>query len=500
MELRDYLRLVRAHWVALIALTLLGALAGFGWSAIQPRVYTADASGYVQMVVATDSEPNAGSALVASQAAQGRVKSYLDMGTWRSVAEYAIDDLGLDISPETLVQKVSVSNPIDSVIIRVDANAATPEGARDLASAWIRGMARQINLVETGNANKGGVMQLIAGDSARLPDAPSSPNTRLNIAFGALAGLAIAVLYVTVRRVLDRRVRSPRDVEKETGVAVVGTLPLEKQLQEGRRLYSFDTHLGTQQSYAVTEAMRELRTNLQYMDVDNPPRVIVVTSPIPGDGKSTTAANLAVSLAATGERVVLVDADLRRPMLTKIFDMPEEVGLSDILAGRATVEDVAHRPTPDGTLTVIGAGRTPPNPSEVLGSQRMKSLISSLSEDAIVLIDSPPTIPVTDAAILTASADGALMVISAGRTTFEMLQKALGNIEKARGRALGVVMNKVPRRGAEASYYGYRYEGSYYSHGKDAAGDEESTTPSGEYERPSEGERKRTRRSAVGTK
>ncbi|RLK48009.1 polysaccharide biosynthesis tyrosine autokinase [Microbacterium telephonicum] len=460
MELRDYLRILRAHWVGILLLTILGAAVGYGYSALQPKVYTASASGIVQ---ATGGGTDTGSALVGNQLAQSKVSSYVDIGGWRSVAESAIDYLDLDTTPEALVTRVTVSNPLNTVIINVSADGASPEEARDLAEAWVRGMVEQINMLENGTPGQAGAVTLVAGESASLPTEPSSPNTRLNIALGTLIGLALGIGYAVIRHVLDRRVRDPRAIERETGVSVVGTIPLEKQLTDARKVFRFDTSLSSATGAAITEAMRELRTNLQFMDVDNPPRVIVVTSPIPGDGKSTSAANLALSLAAAGQRTILIDADLRRPVVGTVFDLPEGAGLTDVLAGRARFEDVAHQPDASGNLQVLTAGRIPPNPSEVLGSQRMRDLVRELGNTSTVIIDSPPTIPVTDAAVLGAAADGVLLVVSAGRTTYDMMLKALENIAKANGRVLGVVLNKVPKRGAESGYYGYRYRGGYYA-------------------------------------
>ncbi|WP_292836218.1 polysaccharide biosynthesis tyrosine autokinase [Microbacterium sp.] len=453
MELRDYLRILRAHWVGILLLTLLGTAVAFGYSSLQPRVYTAEATGYVTTL---GSGTDVGSSLVGNQLAQAKVKSFVAVGTWRAVAEFAIDELDLDTTPEALVGRVDVSNPLDTIVIVVNASAGTPEEARDLAEAWIRGMILQIDELEGDGTSGSSAVTVVAGDSARLPTAPSSPNTRLNVALGALIGLALGIGYAVIRHVLDRRLRDPRDIERETGVAVVGTIPLDKDLAASRRVLVFDEVLGDGGSVIVAEALRELRTNLQFMSVDNPPRSIVVTSPVPGDGKSTTAANLAVSLAAAGEPVILIDADLRRPVISSLFALPEGAGLTDVIAGRATVDDVSHRI--DDSLVVIGAGRIPPNPSELLGSQRMRDLVKQLSESALVIIDTPPLLPVTDAAIIATRADGALIVTSAGHTTYDMLQKALENLERANARALGVVLNKVPRRGGSAGYYGYQYQ------------------------------------------
>lgn len=463
MELRNYLRILRAHWVGIVLFVVLGVAVAFVWSLVQPRVYTADASGYVAAIRAEGAN-DAGSALVAENLAQAKVTSFLDLGTWRSVAEHAIDELGLTTAPESLVNRVSVTNPVGTVNIKVSASASTPEGARDLAQAWIRGMATEIADLEGGDPANATV-QLVPGDSARLPSSPSSPNTRLALLLGGLIGLALGIGYAVLRYTLDRRIRSADAVERETGIAVVGTIPDEKSFTADSRLLPLDgegSSAANAKLFAVSEAMRELRTNIQFMDVDNPPRVIVVTSPLPGEGKSTTSANLAITLAASGQKVVLIDGDLRRPMVATIFHLVDGVGLTDVLANRATVEDVAQRVGRKGNLLVLGAGKLPPNPSEVLGSERMRSLLRDLSADYTVIIDAPPLLPVTDAAVLTHSADGAVVVCSVGSTTFEALGKALQNLDRAGGRALGVVLNRVPRKGRGAAYRDYRYAGDYY--------------------------------------
>ena len=454
MELRDYLRIVRAHWLGILLLTLLGVVAAWGWTLTQARVYTATTTGIVS---APGTGGDLGTRLVGDQLAQSVVKSYLEIGAWRSVAEYAIDDLGLATTPESLVGKVDATNPSGTVVIRVSADAASPSEARDLAESWLRGMMSEIEELESTEGRA--AVTVVPGDSARLPTAPSSPNTKLSLALGALVGLALGIGYAVLRHVLDLRVRNPRDVERQSGASVLGILPAVKELAGHRKVLTFSGR-GDAAS-PLAEATRELRTNLRFIDIDNPPRAIVVTSPIPGDGKSTIAANLALSIAASGEQVVLIDADLRRPMVASLFNLSEGAGLTDVLTGRATVTDVAQVADATRNLVVMAAGRTPPNPSEVLGSRKMGELIEQLTKHAFVIIDSPPVLPVTDAAVLANNADGAVLVVSAGKTTFDMMDKALENLGKARARALGVVLNKVPRTGGQAGYYGYQYTGEY---------------------------------------
>lgn len=459
MELRDYLRIVRSHWVVIILGAVLGALLGFGWASLQSKVYTAEANGYV-LTVNSESSPATDNNLAMSM-----VKSYVEMGSWRSVAQNAINTLGLDTTPEALVKRVSVSNPLNTVIIEVRATGPTPEEARDLASAWVQGMQTEIERIET-SAQDGAAprLRLEAADLARLPDSPTSPNTTLAVVVGGLLGLVAAACYAFLRSTLDRRVRSPEIVERQAGLTVVGAIPEERSFTAGNRTIPFDGApggKGNRDLHAVSEAMRELRTNIQFMDVDNPPRTIVVTSALPGEGKSTISANLAIALAESGEQVVLIDGDLRRPVIADTFGLPGDVGLTDVLSGRASIADIAQPVGLSGHLVVIAAGRIPPNPSELLGSRRMHDLVVHLADSAMVIVDAPPLLPVTDAAALGHNMDGAILVTRAGKTTVDALQEARTNLERAGGRPLGVVLNRVPRKGTN-SYHGYRYSGDYY--------------------------------------
>ncbi|MFT3874817.1 MAG: polysaccharide biosynthesis tyrosine autokinase [Propioniciclava sp.] len=470
MELRDYLRIGRAHWVGIVTSILLGVSLAAGWSLLQPRVYTADANGMVVPAINTD---DSSASMVGNSLALSRVKSYVRLGSWRTVAEHTINELGLTDTPESLVRRVTVTNPQDTVIIEVRATGPSPESARDLASAWVRGMQAEIARIEAPNDGGTPQVRLDAADSARLPNAPTSPNVKLALVLGALIGAAAGIAYAFLRYTLDRRVRSADAVEQETELTVVGAIPDEKSFADGNRLLPLDggraNGKGNEGLHAVAEAMRELRTNIQFMDVDNPPRSVVITSALPGEGKSTTSANLAITLAASGQPVVLLDGDLRRPMVASVFGIPGEVGLTDVLAGRASIEDVAQPVGPHQKLMVVAAGRIPPNPSELLGSQRMRDLIRSLTEEAFVIIDAPPLIPVTDASVLSHNTDGAVLVTTVGKTTIDALLKAQSNLDRAGGRALGVVLNRVPRKGSGSAYYGYQYTGDYYQSTEDAS-------------------------------
>ncbi|KRE25825.1 polysaccharide biosynthesis tyrosine autokinase [Agromyces sp. Soil535] len=458
MELRDYLRGLRRHWIAILLMTLLGIGAGYGWTLLQTPVYTAGASGYVVSKQTAD----VGTSSLGDSLARSRVQSYLDIAGWRSVAENAIEDLELDTTPEALVQRVTVTNTPDTVIMKISAEADKPESARDLASAWIRAMKVEIDKIEGDGTLGSAPVTVIPGDSASLPTTPSFPDVQTAVIVGGILGLGFGIAFAMIRTVSDRRIRTAEDVEQKTGVAVVGTIPIVPGLNADNRLVDLSDNGGGKTSkFAVAEALRALRTNLQFMDVDHPPRTIVVTSPLPGDGKSTVACNLALTLAAAGTTVVLVDGDLRRSMVAKTMGLPGGAGLSDVLAGRAALAEVLQRTPKSNNLLVLAAGSPPPNPSEVLGSERMHVLLGDLTKHATVIIDAPPLLPVTDGAVLTHQADGALVVVTLGKTTDDLLDKALATLRKARGRALGIVLNKAPLRGVDASPYSYDYRREY---------------------------------------
>ncbi|GAA1799120.1 polysaccharide biosynthesis tyrosine autokinase [Agromyces neolithicus] len=458
MELRDYLRGLRRHWIAILLMTVVGASAGYGWTLLQTPVYVAGASGYVSSTGVED----LGTSTLGDSLARSKVATYLEIAGFRTVAEHAIDELGLDTTPENLVQRIEVSNPPDTTFIKVDAEGPSPESARALAEAWIDAMKLEIDSLEGDGSAGSAPVTILPGDVASLPASPSFPDVQMAVLIGGILGLGFGIAFAMIRTVSDRRIRSAEDVEQHTGVAVVGTIPIVPGLDAETRLIDSSAELtGKNNNFAVSEALRALRTNLQFMDVDHPPKTIVVTSPLPGDGKSTIACNLALTLAAGGSTVVLVDGDLRRSMVAKTMGLPDGSGLSDVLAGRAALADVLQRTSKSNNLLVLAAGSVPPNPSEVLGSERMHTLLADLTKHATVIIDAPPLLPVTDGAVLTHQADGALIVVTLRKTTFDLLDKALDTLHKARGRALGIVLNRAPLRGADAAAYSYEYRRDY---------------------------------------
>ncbi|WP_458781214.1 tyrosine-protein kinase domain-containing protein [Arthrobacter sp. D3-16] len=470
LELTDYLRMLRVYWKAIVAFTLLATLTACGWTVLQPKIYSSDSSG----IVVTPGSDNVSLSLAGDSLAKAKVKNYESVAKSRLVADRVIASLELKTTADALLGAISVKVPLDTAEIRVTAQSTDPATAQRVADAWVNGLAAQVEAIETATpaetaSEPGTEPTLDAGPSATatavrvlplgkavLPTSPTSPNTKLNLALGALVGLALGAAYAVIRRHLDRRIRKAAEIEGIFGVPVIGTLPVDHRLDQKSTILDAGTAAEVHDAGgAMSEALRELRTNLSFLDVDQPPRIIVVTSSVQSEGKSTVTANLAVTMAAAGENVVVVDGDLRRPTLVDVFNLVPGVGVTDVLTGTAELADVLQPWGALPNLSVLGSGRIPPNPSELLGSRAMKNMLNTLAEDAIVLIDAPPLLPVTDAAVLSRVADGAILVIRTGRTTQEQLAQSLGNLDKVKGRVLGAVLNYVPTRGTDAnSYYG----------------------------------------------
>ena len=470
MEFKDYVRIVLAHWVGVLVLAIAGVAGAAVYNLSQPKVYQATATGYVT----AGQTDGASDATIGDALAKAKVTSYVAVATSTKVADHVIKDLDLTTSPGVLIGKISVSQPTGTVLININARAADPHDAQALADAWVNALAAEIKTLDTSATSEASTSSKGTTDTAAAPSlrietlsqaSPGSlvlPRTNLNLLAGLVLGLLLGLAYALIRHQFDRRLRSTEEVEKQFGIPVIGMIPQSSHMRQddGRELALAVTGSVTSGSASTAEGFRKLRTNLAYMDVDHPPRVIVVTSPKQSDGKSTVAANLAAAIAIAGQPVTLIDGDLRRPTVADSLAMVDGAGLTDVLVGRVEPADVIQDHPDVPGLRVLASGAIPPNPSELLGSNAMRSLVGELAEDAMVIIDAPPLLPVTDAAVLTRSADGAIVVISHGGTLDTELAASLSHITAVHGRTLGIVFNRM-RRSASGGYYGadyYRYE------------------------------------------
>ncbi len=448
MTFGDFVRLTRAYVWVLIGCTVLGALLMVAKTTREPVLYAATSSGLVRVGQATTAGEEQGN----NQLAEDKAVLYAFLVSTAPVAEQVVDDLGLEVPPEAIAGRFSASVDASVNALTVTATGTTPEEARDLANAVVDAVVVVAQEIETGEAPRGEPLtRIVPLQPAQLPGAPFTPDYRRAAVEGAAGGLVLAYAVLIARRLVDRRIRSAKHVEEATGAAVLGIIPKEDALGRAHRGVRGD--LGR-----AAEAFRQLRTNLRFVDVDNEPRRIVVTSALAGEGKSTVSANIARLVAQAGTPVLLVDADLRRPTIATTFEVDGAVGLTQALAGDVDVRDViVESGTPN--LSLLPAGRIPPNPSELLGSLRMKQFVDDLSHDHLVILDAPPLLPVTDAGLLSAFCDGALLVQAAGKTHIEQSQHCRRILDQVGSRLLGVVLNKAPVKGASAIAYGGGYDG-----------------------------------------
>jgi len=458
MEFKDYVRIVLAHWVGVLVLVVAGVAGAAVYNLTQPRVYQASATGFVT----SGATENSSDATINDALAKSRVTSYVAVATSSRVAERVLKDPDIkalsDVpdSAGALAADISVSQPTGTVLVNIDARASTPGNAQALANAWVEALAAEVLTIEAGDGLHIDVL------SSASPGSLVLPRTRINLLLGLFAGLLLGLAYALVRKQFDRRLRSTEEVEKQFGVPVIGAIPQSQhmRLDGGKELSLAVTATSAARSGSAAEAFRKLRTNLAFMDVDHPPRIIVVTSPKQSDGKSTIAANLAAAIAIGGQPVTLIDGDLRRPTVADSLGLVDGAGLTDVLVRRVTAAQVMQDHPDVPGLRVLASGAIPPNPSELLGSQTMRTLIAELAQDAMVIIDAPPLLAVTDAAVLSRSADGAIVVISHGGTLDSELAASLNHIAQVHGRTLGIVFNRM-RRSAGGGFYGgdyYRYE------------------------------------------
>ena len=477
MTILEFLRTTRANLWLLIIGIVVGAAAGFGYASFQPKVYAASSSGYV-----TVGESGTVDVLSGSSAAKERARSYAAIVSSEAVAQKIKQN-----NPELSLTTGQIRGSLTAVagenaaLITVSAKASSPKNAQLLANGALQATADYIKEIEQ---NPGNAQALVNGDSTAASPAGGNtvrviplnnasvnpplvaPNYQQNTLTGAGTGLVLVYAAIFLRRALDQRIRTRDDATKATGANILGVLPVSDDLNEDNIVK------GDTDDHIAQESIRQLRTNLRFVNVDTPPRSFIVTSAVPGEGKSTVSLSLARAMADAGSPVILIDADLRRPTVAKKLKLDAKVGLTQVLAGQVEIANAVHQ-LDESNLFVLPAGRIPPNPSELLGSDKMRQLINELSEEFIVVVDVPPLLPVTDASLLSHSVDGVILVGSIGRSHREQMTEASNILKKVNANLLGMVLNQAPRKGLGNSYYGFGYASAYvgyatyYGYGKE---------------------------------
>lgn len=375
--------------------------------------------------------------------------SYAQLLMGQTLAQRTVDKLGLDISADQLRSQITAGSTVDTVLIDVSVLDASPVRARDIANTLSDEFVAMVRELETPEDGTRPDSRVVVEQRASLPRSPVVPDTAKNIGIGLALGIVVGIGLAIGRDLLDNTVKSREVLEEVSGTGVVGSIPLDKERRK-RPAISFDVD-----NSGIAEAFRKLRTNLQFLSVDNPPRVIVVTSSMPSEGKSTTAINIGLALAEAEKSVVLVDGDMRRPTAHKYLDLIGTVGFSTVLSGTTSLDEALQKTRFPG-LTVLTSGAVPPNPSELLASQSARKLLNELrARFDYVIVDSTPLLAVTDAAILAAAADGVLLIARFGNAKRDQLSHAVGNLEAVGAPLLGAVLTFMPTRGSSSYSYSY---------------------------------------------
>ena len=460
MELRDYLRILHKSWALIVAATLLGV----GLAAVASLLETPQYQAKTQLYVSVRSDSSATGELVqGTNFARQIVASYVDVVRTSVVLDPVIEELGLDISSGELAQSVSAASPLNTVLINITATSANPQQAADIANATGDSFANvvQTQLEGDGQDAQSSIVRLTTTQPAVEPIAPTSPNTKMNLALGLLLGLALGVGVAVLRSVLDTRIHSLHDIEQITEKPLLGGITFDPDTKDRPLIVHADPR------NPRAESFRSLRTNLQFLNLGEGGRSFVITSAGPAEGKSTTAANLAISLAETGARVALIEGDLRLPKVAAYMGIESGAGLTDVLIGKAEINDVMHR-WGRGQLFVLPAGRIPPNPSELLGSSAMDRVLELMSEHFdYILIDTPPVLMVTDAAVVGKKTSGVIVIVASGSTKKQAFNAAVRTLETAGTKILGLIVTMLPTKGPDS--YGYGQYGYGYGVKEDAA-------------------------------
>jgi capsular exopolysaccharide synthesis family protein len=450
VELRQLLRTLRRRWKFTVVVFILGLVgAGLVTSAITPS-YKSDARVYI--TASTTGTLDAYNVGIYSAA---RIASYADLAKDPAVLQRVIKRVGLDMTPGELAPHVTATAVPNTVILQVSVTDSDPQIARELARAESNEIVKLVASLETPTEGTNGedpvspIIARLAGDASFNAN-PVSPSLPLNLAVGGLLGILIGVAGAVLREMFDTSIKSPDDLAEVTDAAIMAVVPFDSSVSKHPLISD------TEGSSERVEAFRVLRTNLQFVDLDSKRQMLIISSSVPDEGKTVTATNLAITLAQTGRRVLLLDCDFRKPRVARLLGLENSVGLLTILVGRAPLEECIQQH--ESGVEFLATGPLPPNPAEILETQSMRDLLGTVRDAYdVVIIDAPPMLPVADPAIIAPLADGVLLVARHGRTSKDLVSQTVERLEAVGGRIVGVVLNMTPRRSVSGYGYGYGY-------------------------------------------
>ena len=447
MQLSEFLSVLRLRWKLIAAAVLLAVMAAAALTFTTTPVYQASARIYLSAERASTAANPGGGLFVLTN---DDLETYVSILDTPAVLDPLRRELGM--APGHPVS-ASASVTGNTSILTVVARSSDAQEAADVANEVGPQLAKVAGKFSTLLASSGQQVVSSPIQPATAPARPVSPDPVRNIGLGLLSGLVIGVGLAFLRHALDTKVRGEGDIQAYSDAPMLAGLPLESRGSK-RGLISVEEDPHGRHA----EAVRRLRTNLMFVDVTTGRHSFVITSAVPGEGKTTTAVNLALAMADSGRRTLLVDADLRNPSVAKTLGMEGSVGLTTLLLGDADLDDVIQTWGSAG-MDVLPAGPIPPNPSELLGSAPMEALLTRLMQEYdFVLIDSPPVVPVIDAVVIERLTGGLLMVVGVDRTKKKDLAAALKQLETVGAHVSGFARNFVVSKSSDYRYGYHSYE------------------------------------------
>lgn len=440
-------KLVRKRDISfIVGAATVGLLAGWVVNATTRPVYEST----LEVFVAMRTDAKSSEAYQGGQFVLQRMKSYAAIAASPEVTADAVEKRNLPFTADELARKIRANNPTGTVLIDIAVRDFDPLVAQDAASAVGSALSEAVPRLEGFGEGSGSPVKVTVVQPPSLPTVPVEPRKVVNLALGLLIGAGAGFGALALRSSIDRSIKSGAELESLAQCPVLGDVEFDKDAIR-RPLVPVN---GARTVRA--EQYRSLRTNLRFADLDTLRQAVLVTSSTSLEGKSITACNLAITLACANVNTILLEGDLRRPTIANYMGLEGSVGLTDVLVGRASLDSVLQPWGNDNLpLRVLPGGTLPPNPSELLGSANMAQLLGQLRKQAdFVIIDAPPLLAVTDAAILAKAADGALVVVRHGKTPREKLQRAMDALAHVDAKVLGTVLNMVPASGQRRSRYG----------------------------------------------
>lgn len=440
---RQVIALLRS-WPLVLFLALVGGLLAFGYNFVATPIYEAR----VTFFVASPGGTQGANPVQADEFAQRRINSYVGVVQSEKLSQIIAEDLGNGVLPADIRGMLRASSDPDTVLLNVVVRSADVALLSEVARSVAENLDTVIGELDNRGADSRVELRVVSG--AEPEPVQVAPRSVLNLALGIFLGGALGIAIALLRTQLDTSLRSSNELARITGYPTLGVLVNDREAR--RHPVLEPKELGSRRA----EQYRQLRTSLRFVHAANPVRVLVVTSAVESEGKSSVAINLAVTFSRAGARTLLIDADLRRPQVGARLKLLDEVGVTSVLVGDADFDSVVQEWGSDG-LHVLASGPVPPNPSELLGSAAMRSLLTQARKDYdMVIIDTPPIAPVTDAVVTSLLADGAMMVTRYGKTSRDKVAKAVLSLTSVNARVLGSVLTMASpdvSQGGE-TYYG----------------------------------------------